>query len=258
MREGGRTISGRNAVSEALRSGETIDKVVVLKGGRARELGEIVNLARARGVPIHLADKPALERLAGHKAHQGVVAVGARVRYATFEEFLRILDQAVDPPLVVILDGITDPHNMGAVIRSVDGAGAHGVVIAKRRAAGLGEGIVKSSAGAVFHVPIVRVPNLSRTIEALKQRGVWVYGIDPNGEKVYYELDMVGPVSFVVGGEHTGLSRLVRERCDGLVRIPMHGKVSSLNASVSASIILFEARRQRATAVRHLEKTGQA
>lgn len=242
---GGRVIEGRNAVVEALKSGVPIEKLLILRGRHSNELNRLLDLARARGIPIHLVGREALDRLAGNAEHQGVAAVGARVNYGTIDVLLNIVERNADESLLVVLDGITDPHNMGAVIRSADGAGAHAVIVPKRRTAGLGEGVAKSSAGALFHVPIVRVSNISRTIELLKARGLWVYGIDPVGEKAYYDADMTGPTCLVIGGEHSGISRLVRERCDMLVKIPMYGRVSSLNASVAASVVLFEARKQR-------------
>ncbi|MHB8927293.1 MAG: 23S rRNA (guanosine(2251)-2'-O)-methyltransferase RlmB [Bacillota bacterium] len=246
---GSEPIEGRNPVLEALRAGRAIDRLLVAEGTSPGFVDKLAALARERGVRVEFVGRAHLEGLARSRAHQGVVAFAPAREYAGVEDVLARAGGG-GAALVVALDGVEDPQNLGAIIRSCDAAGAHGVVLTERRSAPLGPGAVKASAGAVEHVPVARVVNLVRTLETLKEVGLWVYGADGQGDRVYHEVDLTGPAVIVIGGEGHGLSRLVKERCDFLIRIPMFGKVNSLNASAAAAVILFEARRQRGAAGR--------
>lgn len=245
--EGREQIEGRNPVLEALRAGRTIDRLLVAEGTAPAFLEKLKTLAGQRGVHVELVDRAHLDGLARSRAHQGVVAMAPARAHASIDEILARAGRA-DPALVVALDGVEDPQNLGAIVRSCDAAGAHGVVLTERRSAPLGPGAIKASAGAIEHVPAARVVNLTRTLEELKAAGLWVYGADGQGDRVYSEVDLTGPAVIVIGGEGRGLSRLVKERCDFLLRIPMFGRVNSLNASAAAAVLLFEARRQRGAA----------
>ncbi len=247
--EGREQIEGRNPVMEALLAGRTIDRLLVAEGTAPAFLEKLKALAGQRNVRIELVDRARLDGLARSRAHQGVLALAPTRTYADVHDILTRATQT-DPALVVALDGVEDPQNLGAIVRSCDAAGAHGVVLTERRSAPLGPGAVKASAGAVEHVPVARVVNLTRTLEELKEAGLWVYGTDGQGDRVYSEVDLTGPAVIVIGGEGRGLSRLVKERCDFLLRIPMFGRVNSLNASAAAAVILFEVRRQRGAAGR--------
>lgn len=234
-------VAGIHPVREALRAGRALDRILVARGVGGSRIEEILRLARDRGVPVRFEPRQALDRLAGTGPHQGVVAFGAAAGYRDLEE---VAGQA---RLVVLLDGIEDPHNLGAIIRTAHAAGAGAVVIPERRSAGLTETVAKASAGAVEHIPLVRVVNLSRTLETLKQRGFWIYGLDERGERSYDSIDYADPCAIVLGGEGRGLHDLVRRHCDLLVRIPMAGAISSLNVSVAAGVVLFEWRRRRSS-----------
>ncbi len=238
-------IYGVLPVSEALRANaRRIDKIVVADGAREKRLHEIFDLARANGVRVDRVPREALERLVEPSAnHQGVVAFAAAADYVAVDE---ILDAAtVTVPLIVILDGVEDPRNLGAVLRSAECAGATGIIIPDRRAAGLTETVAKSSAGAIEYVKVAKTTNLNRLIEDLKERNIWVIGTSGDAATDYTEWDWSGPCALVLGAEGSGLHRLVAENCDVLVKIPMYGKIDSLNVSVAAGVILFEARRQR-------------
>lgn len=245
-------IVGRHPVLEALNSGRVIDKILLYKeaSGSAKK---IMGRARDRGVPVQFVQQAALERLAGGRPHQGVAAIVAAYEPVTLDELFRASAQREEAPFVVLLDELQDPHNVGAIIRSADGAGAHGVIIPSRRAAGLTETVVKASAGAIEYVPVARIGNVASTVEDLKKRGLWVIGLDMDGE-LYSDVDLTGPIALVVGGEGRGLSRLVQKRCDRLVSIPMAGQVDSLNASNAAAVLLYEVRRQRMEAERRGER----
>jgi 23S rRNA (guanosine2251-2'-O)-methyltransferase len=238
-------IEGRNAVIEALRAGEPIDKIYLAKGDTDRALGHIASTARAAGVVVVEADRRKLDAMSRTHAHQGVIALAAVREYATVESILQAAADRGEPPLLVICDEISDPHNLGAIIRSAECAGAHGVVIPKRRSAGLTAVVAKTSAGAVAHVPVARVPNIPSLLQDLKKQGVWVFGTAADGTTDLYHADLKGPAAIVIGSEGEGMTRLAAENCDFLVRIPMRGKLSSLNASASAAILLYEAVRQR-------------
>ena len=238
-------IEGRNAVIEALRAGVSIDKVFIAKGETDGTLRHIASKARSAGIAVVESDRRKLDSMSVTHSHQGVIAQAACTEYATIEDLLDIAKKKSEPPLVVICDEISDPHNLGAIIRTCEAVGSHGVVIPKRRSAGLTAAVAKASGGAVYHIAAARVPNLSSAIAQLKESGVWVYGASVDGDRTLWECDLTGPAALVIGSEGSGISRLVSENCDFLVRIPMAGKIGSLNASVSAAILLYEAARQR-------------
>ena len=238
-------IEGRNAVIEALRAGTAIDKIYLQKGETDKTLGHIAAKARAAGTVVVEADRRKLDAMSRTHAHQGVIALAAVRAYASVEEILRSAADRGEPPLIVVCDELSDPHNLGAVIRTAECAGAHGVVIPKRRSAGLTAVVAKTSAGAVAHVPVARVPNLPALLEELKKQGLWVFGTAADGAARLYDADLKGPAAIVIGSEGDGMGRLVREHCDVLVSIPMRGKLNSLNASAAAAILLYEAVRQR-------------
>ena len=238
-------IEGRNAVIEALRSGENIDKIYLAKGETDKTLGHIASRAREKGIVVVDADRRKLDAMSLTHAHQGVIAVAAVRAYATVEDILSIAREKGEPPLIVVCDELSDPHNLGAVIRTAECAGAHGVIIPKRRSAGLTAVVAKTSAGAVSHVPVARVANLPALLKELKEAGVWVFGTAADGDTRLYDADLKGPAAIVIGSEGTGMGRLVAETCDFKVSIPMKGKLNSLNASAAAAILLYEAVRQR-------------
>jgi 23S rRNA (guanosine2251-2'-O)-methyltransferase len=240
-------LTGINAVREALEAQIPLDRIVIAKGRQDTRVEEIVQLARKQGVPVRFEDRDQIDRLANSKDHQGIVALGASRAPASLED---ILERANATPtqfgLIVLLDGVEDPHNLGAIIRTSLAAGAHGVVIPERRAAGLTDTVSRASAGALAHLPIARVTNLVRTMEELKDAGYWLVGLDEEGEKSYTDVDYTSPMGIVLGGEGKGLHELTRKRCDFVVSLPTTGPVKSLNVSVAAGVVLFEAIRQRA------------
>ena len=238
-------IEGRNAVTEALRAGTPIDKIFIARGETDKTLGHIASTARAAGVVVVEADRRKLDYMSATKAHQGVIALAAVREYASVEDILSAARERGEAPLLVVCDEISDPHNLGAIIRTAECAGAHGVVIPKRRSAGLTSIVGKTSAGAVSYVPVARVPNIPALLEQLQKEGVWVFGTAAEGTTELYSADLKGPAAVVIGSEGEGMTRLVREKCDFLVSIPMKGKISSLNASAAAAILLYEAVRQR-------------
>ena len=238
-------IEGRNAVIEALRAGTAIDKIYLAKGDTDSALGHIANTARANGVVVVNAARRKLDEMSRTHAHQGVIAVAAVREYASIEDIFQRAEEQGEAPLIVLCDELSDPHNLGAVIRTAECAGAHGVVIPKRRSAGLTAIVAKTSAGAVSHIPVARVPNLTALMKELQKRGVWIFGAEMNGTTSLYEADLKGPAAIVIGSEGSGMSRLVAETCDFTVSIPMKGKINSLNASAAAAILLYEAVRQR-------------
>ncbi len=238
-------IEGRNVVIEALRAGTPIDKVYLARGETDAALGHIAAKARAAGAAVVDCDRRKLDAMSVTHAHQGVIAVAAVREYADVEDLLRAAEEKGEPPLLVVCDELSDPHNLGAVIRTAECAGAHGVIIPKRRSAGLTAVVAKTSAGAVSHLPVARVANLTACLKELKERGVWVYGTAADADTRIYQADLRGPAAIVIGSEGTGMSRLVRETCDLLLAIPMRGKLNSLNASAAAAILLYEAVRQR-------------
>ena len=238
-------IEGRNAVIEALRAGETIDKIYLQKGETDRTLGHIASTARAAGVVVVEADKRKLDAMSRTHAHQGVIALAAVREYVSVESILSAAAEKGEAPLIVVCDEISDPHNLGAIIRTAECAGAHGVIIPKRRSAGLTAVVAKTSAGAVSYVPVARVPNLTALLKELKDEGLWIFGTAADGNTTLYDADLKGPAAIVIGSEGDGMGRLVSEQCDFKVSIPMKGKLNSLNASAAAAILLYEAVRQR-------------
>ena len=238
------TIEGRNAVIEAFRSGKTIDKLYVLDGCKDGPVMTIIREAKKTDTIIRYVDREILDRLSKTGHHQGVVANAAAYEYAEVEDILNAAREKGEPPFVFILDGIEDPHNLGAIIRTANLAGAHGVIIPKRRAVGLTATVAKTSAGALNYTPVAKVTNLSATIEELKKEGLWFVCADMGGETMY-NLNLTGPIGLVIGNEGEGVSRLVKEKCDYVASIPMKGNIDSLNASVAAGILAYEIVRQR-------------
>lgn len=238
-------IEGRNAVMEALRAGRTIDKIFIAKGDVDKTLGHIASKARSAGIVVTEADRRKLDAMSQTHAHQGVIALCAVKEYSTIEDMLAIAAERGEAPFLVLCDEISDPHNLGAIIRTAECAGAHGVIIPKRRSVGLTAVVGKASAGALEYLPVARVSNLVSTIRDLQKAGVWVFGTAADGDTGLYTADLKGPAAIVIGNEGEGMSRLVSEACDFKVSIPMHGRISSLNASNAAAILLYEAVRQR-------------
>jgi len=238
-------LTGFHAVEEALEAGRALDRIVIARGRHGERLETIVRLAKSRGVPVRFEDRQQIDRLAGTKEHQGIAALAAAKPTVELEDLLRA---KAAKGLVVLLDGVEDPHNLGAIIRTSLAAGATGLVIPERRAAGLSDTVERASAGALAHLPVARVKNLVRAMEEMKQAGYWLVGLDERAEKAYTEADFKLPVGIVLGGEGEGLHELTRKRCDFLVSIPTSGPVKSLNVSVAAGVVLFEAVRQRRSA----------
>jgi 23S rRNA (guanosine2251-2'-O)-methyltransferase len=238
-------IIGRNPVIEAIKAGRGFEKIIIQKNAEG-SIGKLISEAKKRNLEIRYEEKQALDRLAESSAHQGVVAFVSDFRYYEIDDMLQDATDKNEPPLIVVLDGIEDPHNLGAIIRNAEGAGAHGVVIPKRRAVSVSDIVTKSSAGAVEYMKIAQEANITRVLIKLKTAGLWVTGLDMKGES-YYKADLLGPTALVVGGEGAGISRLVKENCDFVVSIPMAGKVDSLNAGSAAAVLLYEIKRQRLT-----------
>ena len=238
-------LAGIHPVREALRAGLPLDRVMVAKGAAGPRLQELIELCRERGIPVRFEPRAQLDRAAGSAAHQGVVAFGAAERYASLEQ------TATGRGLHVVLDGVEDPHNLGAIVRTAHAAGAAAVVIPERRAAGLTETVARTASGALAYLPVVRVTNISRALEELKERGYWIYGLDERGDQAYDRVDFNAPTAIVLGGEGRGLHQTVARHCDALVSIPMAsgatGGVASLNVSVAAGVVLFEWRRRQSS-----------
>ena len=230
-------LSGVHPIAEALKAGRPLERLLVAKGAGGPRLQEIIDLARRASVQVRFEPRAALDRLAGSPAHQGVVALGAAKQYAG-------LDSAASSELVVVLDGVEDPHNLGAIIRTAHAAGAGSIIVPERRAAGVTDVVAKAAAGALEHLPIARVTNINRALEDLKKRGFWIYGLDERGKETYDQVKFATPTALVFGGEGSGLHEQTRRHCDALVRIPMAGKISSLNVSVAAGVVLFEWKRR--------------
>lgn len=242
-------IIGRNAVLEALKAGTRVDTLFISAGEKSGSIGKIIALAREQKVLIKEVNTKKLDFMCGHSRHQGVIATAAAYRYADLEDLFRIAQEREEPLFVVICDEIEDPHNLGAIIRTADAAGAHGVIVPARRSAPLSFTVNKASAGALNHVPVVRVTNLVQAIEELRSRGVFLYGADMGGTD-YTQVDFGGAVGLVIGSEGAGIGRLVREKCDFIVSLPMKGKISSLNAAVAAGILMYEVSRTRGAQTR--------
>lgn len=238
-------IEGRNAVIEALRTQTNIDKIYIQRGETDKTLGHIASKARAAGIVVVEADRRKLDGMSRTHAHQGVIALAAVREYVSLEGILADAAAKGEQPLLVVCDEISDPHNLGAIIRTAYCAGAHGVIIPKRRSAGLTSIVAKTSAGAVSHMKVARVPNIPALLKDLKKQGIWVFGTAADGTTGLYQADLKGPAAIVIGSEGDGMTRLAAENCDFLVSIPMKGDLNSLNASASAAILLYEAVRQR-------------
>lgn len=254
-------IIGRNAVMEALRTGHDIERLTVLRqkqpgsrsAGPEGSLRKILGKAKDLGIPVTYADKAVLDRMAGGGVHQGVIASVSDYEYRTVEDLLQIAADRQEPPFLIILDGLEDPHNLGAIMRTAECAGAHGVIIPERRSVSVNATVRKTSAGAAEHIGCARVKNIPRTMEQLQEHGVWIYGCDMDGSGCF-ETDLTGPAAIVIGNEGKGISRLVREKCDVIVSIPMKGKINSLNASNAAAIVMYEILRQRGGGTRQVIK----
>lgn len=238
-------IEGRNPVIEALKAGRTINKLMIAEGQKEGSIKKIIAMAKQEGIVISYVDRQKINQLSQSDNHQGVMAFAAAYDYKPLDELLNEIEAKEESPFLIVLDEINDPHNLGSILRTADAVGAHGVIIPKRRAVGLTPVVAKTSAGAIEYVAVCRVTNLARTIEQLKERNIWVAGADMAGEQTHFQANMTGGFALVMGNEGQGISRLVKEKCDYLIHIPMIGKVSSLNASVAASVILYEAFKQR-------------
>ena len=237
-------LEGRNALSEALSSGRTVDKVFIAEGSTDRALARLAALAKQAGAVVVETDRRKLDQMSATGAHQGVIAQVAAHDYATIDDMFARAESSGRPPLIVLCDELSDPHNLGAIIRTANLAGAHGVIIPKRRAVGLTSTVAKTSAGAINYTPVAKVTNIAKTIEELKEKGIWFVCADMGGETMY-DLDLTGPMGLVIGNEGEGVSRLVREACDFTASIPMKGDIDSLNASVAAGVLAYEIVRQR-------------
>lgn len=238
-------IEGRNAVTEALRAGRPIDKIFIARGDTDRTLGHIVAKAKEAGIVVAEADRRKLDAMSATGAHQGVVALAAVREYCSVDDILALAKERGEEPFVIVCDEIADPHNLGAILRTAECAGVHGVVIPKRRSAGLTAVVDKASAGAAEHMLVARVPNIPAALKELKEQGLWVYGTAANGNGALWKTDMKGPICLVIGSEGFGMGRLVEESCDFTVSIPLMGKVTSLNASAAAAVMIYEVLRQR-------------
>ena len=236
---------GRNAVTEALKSGRGINRVLLAKGESNRSAQPLIDLARERGIVVDFVERAKIESLAAGHRHQGVLAYVAPVAYASIDEILERAGEREEPPFLLLLDELEDPHNLGALLRTADATGVHGILIPKRRSVSLSATVAKTSAGAIEYVPVAKIGNIAQTLKELKKKGLWVAGADMEGEQSYDEADLTGPLVLVIGSEGGGISRLAKENCDFLVRMPMVGKLNSLNASVAGSILMYESMRQR-------------
>ena len=238
-------IEGRNSVLELLESNKDINKIFIAKGERHGSINKIIAIAKERGIVIVEVDKRKLDEMSTSRNHQGVIATVPPFEYCDIEDILEEAKKRNEVPFIIILDGIEDPHNLGSIIRTAETAGVHGIIIPKRRAASVNSTVNKVSAGAVEHMKIARVNNINETIKYLKENDIWVCGTDMDTNTIYYEQDMTMPIALVIGSEGFGMSRLVKENCDFLVKIPMKGKITSLNASVSAGIVIYEIVKQK-------------
>lgn len=236
---------GRNAVIEAIRSGRGINKLLIADGDKEGSVKEVISLAKEQGIVIQFVERSKIEGIAGGLRHQGVLAYVAPVAYSDLETILQAAENKGEAPFLLLLDELEDPHNLGALLRTADATGVHGVLIPKRRSVPLTATVAKTSAGAVEYVPVARIGNIAQTLRKLKDKGFWVAGADMDGSQNYYEADLTGPLVLVVGSEGHGMSRLTKEQCDFIVKMPMVGKINSLNASVAGSILMYESMRQR-------------
>ena len=238
-------VEGRNSVLELLESGRDINKIFVTRGEKHGSINKILEIAKERKIIIVEKDKKQMDEMAQQENYQGVIAIVPPFEYVEVDDILKIAEEKNEEPFILILDGIEDPHNLGSIIRTAETAGVHGIIIPKRRAAAVNSTVNKASAGAVEHMPIARVTNISETIEKLKRSGLWICGTDVNTNKYYYNQDLTGPLGIVIGNEGNGISDKVKKNCDFTVKIPMKGKIQSLNAAVSTGIVVYEAVKQR-------------
>ncbi|WP_026478116.1 23S rRNA (guanosine(2251)-2'-O)-methyltransferase RlmB [Alkaliphilus transvaalensis] len=238
-------LEGRNPVLEGLKSGREIDKIFVAKGAAEGSIKKIIALAKDRKIPVQQVERQKLNEISESDNHQGVIAMVAAHEYSTVEDILEAAQKKGKDAFILILDEIMDPHNLGSIMRTADAVGVDGIIIPKRRAVGLTAVVAKTSAGAIEYVPVAKVSNLAQTIDKLKKQGIWVTGADMSGEKEHYEMNLKGPIALVIGSEGEGMSRLIKEKCDFLVKLPMIGKITSLNASVAAAVLMYEVLRQR-------------
>ena len=241
------SVPGRNAVRELLKSGRSIEKIFIQKGDREGSLTVLSAEALSRGIPLIEVEKAKLDALCGYEQHQGVVAIAGEKEYVEIEDLLKIAEERNEKPLIVIADGVSDPHNLGAIIRCAEGAGAHGIIIPKRRNVGVTPTVYKCSAGAIEHMRIAKVTNINAIIDQLKEEGIWIYGADIDGKDFSYNTNFSGPCALVIGSEGRGISKLTLKKCDVLVKIPMIGKINSLNASVAGGIMMYEVLKGRLT-----------
>lgn len=237
-------IIGKNPVFEALKSGREINKIWVAEGSQRGQMQPIIQLAKDMGIMVQYVPKKKMDQLSAGN-HQGVIAQVAAYRYYDIDDLFKKAEERGEAPFFIILDELEDPHNLGSIMRTADAVGAHGIIIPKRRAVGLTATVAKASTGAIEYIPVARVTNLARTVDELKERGIWIFGTDAKGEQDYRQLDGVIPLALVIGSEGKGMSRLLRDKCDVLVRLPMIGHVTSLNASVAASLLMYEVYRKR-------------
>jgi len=240
-------LEGRNSVLEALKSGRSINKIIIAKGEKEGSIRRIMTIAREKKIIIQELERTNLDAMSSTHSHQGVIAFVAMKNYVEVDDILKIAEDKGELPFILILDEITDPNNLGAILRTADAVGVHGVIIPKRRAVGLTTAVAKSSAGAIEYVPVARVTNISQTIDDLKKKNIWIVGTDSSGEKPYYESDLKGAIALVIGSEGEGMGKLIAKNCDFVVNIPMKGKISSLNASVAGAVVMFEVFKQRLT-----------
>jgi 23S rRNA (guanosine2251-2'-O)-methyltransferase len=245
IKEDEEKLEGRNSVIEALKANRTINKILIAKGDREGSIKQITALAREKGLVIQEVDRAKLDSISVTHAHQGVIAYVSAKNYVELDDILQAAEVKGEPPYILILDEINDPHNLGSLIRTADAVGAHGIVIPKRRAVGLTAAVSKASAGAIEYVPVAKVTNLAQTIDYLKKKNIWIIGTDSSGEKPFYKADLKGPVALVIGSEGEGIGKLIKEKCDFVVNVPMKGQVSSLNAAVAGAIVMYEILKQR-------------
>lgn len=239
------TVEGRNPVFEALVADMPIEKIFISNRAGGSQISKLISLAKEKGVPFKSVPPDKIDEIAKTESNQGVVAICAEVSYVSLEDILSKAEEKKEPPFIIIADEITDPHNLGAIIRTANAVGAHGVVIPKNRSVGVNSVVFKTSAGAAAHTPVARVNNLAQAMEELKKRGLWITGADMAGEQEMCDADLLGPLAIVIGSEGKGIMKKVKEHCDFLVRIPMVGEINSLNASVAAAVLMYEAFRQR-------------
>jgi 23S rRNA (guanosine2251-2'-O)-methyltransferase len=238
-------IEGRNPVMEALKAGREIDKILIAKGTKEGSINKIIGIAKERQITIQYVERQKLNELSETQAHQGVVAMAAAHSYCELEDVLDNIKLKKRTPFLLILDEIMDPHNLGSIMRTADAVGVDGIIIPKRRSVGLTAVVAKTSSGAIEYVPVVKVSNIAQTVDKLKEAGLWIMGADMNGESDFFDTDLKGAVALVLGSEGKGISRLIKEKCDFLIKIPMSGHVESLNASVAAALLMYEVFKQR-------------